>query len=193
MLDPLLQFTNWMNDAHADQRIVDATAMTLATATATGIPSARIVLLKTHGPEGFTFYTNLHSRKSRELAENPQAALCFHWAPLERQVRIEGSITRGSAADADAYFASRPRERQIGAWASLQSEPLKTREELMARAEQIEAQYAGKEIPRPQHWSGWILEPRSIEFWHQSSARLHEREIYLRNGQGGWDHMLLNP
>ena len=191
--DPLARFTHWLDDARATPAISEPTAMTLATATPDGVPSARIVLLKEHGPEGFLFYTNLTSRKSRELAGNPQAALCFYWMPLERQVRIEGAIARASDAQADAYFASRPRARQIGAWASLQSQPLEDREALEARAAMIEAQYANQPVPRPPHWSGWRLMPRSMEFWHNNPARLHEREIYTRTADGSWQHGLLYP
>lgn len=193
MLDPLAHFDRWMQDARACKTIGDATAMTLATATPDGIPSARIVLLKEYGPQGFLFYTNLKSRKSHELNDNPHAALCFYWMPLDRQVRVEGSITRGEDADADAYFAGRPRARQIGAWASLQSEPLRDRQELEARVAEIEKQYEGKAVPRPPHWSGWRLTPSRIEFWQNNPARLHEREVYTRAADGSWQHGLLYP
>ena len=166
--------------------------MTLATATPDGAPSARVVLLKGFSMDGFVFYTNLTSRKGEELKQNPQAALCFYWMPLERQIRIEGMVTPVSAAEADDYFASRPRDRQIGAWASLQSQPLRDRQELEARVAELELQYANKEVPRPPHWSGWRLVPKSIEFWHQNWARLHERELYTRD-DSGWVQTLVYP
>ncbi len=189
---PLQKFGEWMKGAHACPAIIDATAMSLATATKDGFPSVRIVLLKDFSADGFVFYTNLNSRKSRELKENPRASLCFHWAPLEQQIRLEGTITQVSDAEADAYYASRPRERQLGAWASLQSEPLDARETLETRFADLAKQYEGKTIPRPPHWSGWVLAPRTIEFWQQSSARLHARELYTRDG-AGWNHTLVYP
>lgn len=166
--------------------------MTLATATATGAPSARIVLLKAYDERGFVFYTNFTSRKGAEFLENPKAALVFYWAPLDKQVRIEGTLSPVSDAEADAYFASRERHRQAGAWASLQSQPLDKRETLLARVEEIEAQYKGRDIPRPPHWTGMRLAPQRIEFWHQRDARLHDREVFTRSGQG-WEHTLLYP
>lgn len=193
MHHPISKFSEWFAAAQACSAIREPTAMTLATATATGLPSARIVLLKDHGADGFVFYTNHTSRKSHEILENPHAALCFYWMPLDRQVRIEGSVTRVSDAVADAYFASRPRTRQIGAWASLQSQHLDGRETLDARVAALTATYEGGPIPRPPHWSGWQLAPRSIEFWEQSDARLHAREIYTRAVSGDWQHALLYP
>jgi pyridoxamine 5'-phosphate oxidase len=194
MHDPIAKFTTWLADACAHPAITEPTAMALATATTDGAPSARIVLLKDHGPEGFVFYTNLTSRKSAELKANPKAALCFYWMPLDRQVRIEGSICPASDAEADAYFASRSREKQIGAWASLQSQPMRTREELNERIATLTKQYEGRDVPRPPHWSGWRLVPHSLEFWIQHNARLHDREIYTRaDGQAAWQHTLLYP
>ncbi|MES2985181.1 MAG: pyridoxamine 5'-phosphate oxidase [Pseudomonadota bacterium] len=194
MHDPIAKFSQWFADAKASPAITEPTAMTLATATAQGKPSARIVLLKEHGPQGFLFYTNLTSRKSGELIANPQAAVCFYWMPLCRQLRIEGTVVQAADAEADAYFASRPRERQIGAWASLQSQPLRDRAELDERAAMLEKRYAGQPIPRPPHWSGWRLIPRSMEFWLQSEARLHEREIYTRaDAHAPWQFSLLYP
>ena len=192
MHDPLALFSRWLDDARSTPAIAEPTAMTLATATADGRPSARIVLLKEHGPEGFLFYTNLTSRKSHEIDENPHAALCFYWMPLERQVRVEGIVTRAEDTEADAYFASRPRARQIGAWASQQSQPLANREALEARVAEIEKRYEGKPVPRPPHWSGWRLAPQRIEFWHNDPARLHERNLYTRH-HGSWQHGLLYP
>lgn len=193
MHTPIHKFSEWFAAAKACATLREPTAMTLATATASGIPSARIVLLKDHGEHGFVFYTNHTSRKSHEILENPHAALCFYWMPLDRQVRVEGTIARVADAVADAYFMSRPRTRQIGAWASLQSQPLDRRETLDARVDQLTASYEGKPIPRPPHWSGWQLTPRSIEFWEQSEARLHTREIYTRDASGLWQHSLLYP
>ena len=190
MHDPMAKFTQWLADAMATPTINEPTAMTLATATAGGTPSARIVLLKEHGPEGFLFYTNLTSRKSAQMTDNPQAALCFYWMKLNRQVRI----AQATDDEADAYFASRPRARQIGAWASLQSQPLSSREALDARNAEFEARFAGIPVPRPAHWSGWRLVPLSIEFWINSDARLHEREIYRRSAvTAPWEHGLLYP
>lgn len=192
-MDPIAKFSVWLAEAKATSAIKEPTAMTLATANAGGAPSARIVLLKDHGPLGFTFYTNLTSRKSGELKANPRAALCFYWMPLDRQVRIEGTITQAADADADAYFASRPRARQIGAWASLQSQPLPNREALDTRNAEFEQKFAGMDVPRPPHWSGWLLVPHSIEFWVNSDARLHERELYTRSANSTWQHGLLYP
>jgi pyridoxamine 5'-phosphate oxidase len=165
MQDPLVRFNDWLQDARACVTISEPTAMTLATATSAGIPSARVVLLKSHGPDGFTFYTNLHSHKSRELFDNPHASLCFYWMPLGRQVRIDGSITLVSDEEADAYFASRARDRQLGAWASDQSAPLANRDALQTRFHALEKEYEGRTIPRPPHWSGWRLTAARIEFW----------------------------
>ena len=193
MQDPLLQFAEWFDEAAACAEIPDATAMTLATAGANGQPSARIVLLKSHGADGFTFYTNLRSHKSQQLRENPHAALCFYWIPLERQVRIEGTISLVDAAEADDYFASRGRDRQLGAWASDQSAPLASRETLMAHYRAAEAQYKDTDVPRPPHWSGWRLTPSLIEFWKSEPSRLHDRAVYNRAADGSWNHTLLNP
>lgn len=192
MQNPIEQFSQWLEMARAHPAIHEPTAMTLATATAQGKPSARIVLLKEHGPQGFLFYTNHESRKSAELKANPFAALCFYWMPLDRQIRIEGRITPSSAEEADRYFASRPRARQIGAWASYQSQPMPTRDALDNRVAELTAHYEGRDIPRPPHWSGWRLTPESIEFWVQSEARLHERYIYRREGER-WVHTFLYP
>lgn len=191
MENPIQKFATWIGEAQASG-IKEPTAMTLATATATGVPSARIVLLKAYDERGFVFYTNFTSRKGAEFLENPKAALVFYWAPLDKQVRIEGTLSPVSDAEADAYFASRERHRQAGAWASLQSQPLDKRETLLARVEEIEAQYKGRDIPRPPHWTGMRLAPQRIEFWHQRDARLHDREVFTRSGQG-WEHTLLYP
>ncbi|MDX2095299.1 MAG: pyridoxamine 5'-phosphate oxidase [Alphaproteobacteria bacterium] len=194
MHDPLSKFSQWLSDAHAHTAIHDATAMTLATATPDGAPSARIVLLKEATPDGFVFYGNMESRKFRELSANPRAALCFYWVPLNRQVRIEGSTVPVSEAEADAYFASRPRKRQLGAWTSQQSRPLSSRAEMEERLTQFTQQFAGGAVPRPPHWSGWRLVPHTMEFWVNSDARLHEREVYTRaDAASPWQHTLLYP
>jgi pyridoxamine 5'-phosphate oxidase len=191
--NPIDQFNAWLELAKSTASIAEPTAMTLATATPDAVPSARIVLIKQCDEAGFLFYTNLTSRKSQELKANPHASLCFYWMPLEKQVRVEGRVMQASDAEADAYFASRTRARQVGAWASLQSQPLKNRAELDARTVEIDAKYAGRPVPRPPHWSGWRLVPHIIEFWQASDARLHERHIYTRDASGIWQHSLLYP
>lgn len=190
-MEPIALFTEWFEEARACPTIPDATAMTLATATTDGKPSARIVLLKDHA-DGFVFYTNTQSRKGAELFGNPHAALVFHWAPLQKQVRVEGPITPVSEAEADAYFATRDRLRQAGAWASLQSQPVDARDTLEHRVNDVLDRYDGQDIPRPPHWSGYRLHPNLIEFWHQREGRLHERDAFIRHGQG-WQHSLLYP
>lgn len=179
--------------AEAKQAIAtDPNGMVVASVDARGRPSARVVLLKDFDTRGFVFFTNLESRKGRELLGQPFAALTFWWAPLERQVRIEGSVERVSGAEADAYFASRDRGKQIGAWASLQSQPLERRELLEERVKALEAQYEGTSVPRPPHWSGLRVVPERFEFWHGRASRLHERIEYLREGSG-WRRQLLHP
>lgn len=168
--------------------------MALATADASGGVSCRIVLLKEHGPQGFSFFTNhATSRKSRDIQANPHAALCFYWAPLGRQVRIEGTVETVSDADADAYFATRARGSQIGAWASYQSEELTSRATLEERIQALEQQYAGRDIPRPPHWHGWRVVPQRIEFWQERDFRLHDRLVYTRQDAGDWKMVRLNP
>ncbi len=193
MEDPIAQFQRWLKEAGNRPAITEPTAMTLATATTDGRPSARIVLLKACDASGFLFYTNLNSRKGGELKQNPHAALCFYWMPMGRQVRVEGSLTPASDAEADAYFISRPRSRQIGAWASQQSRPLASREELDNNVAALEKKYQGQDVPRPPHWGGWRLKPTTIEFWQASDARLHVRELYTRNLSGQWTESLLYP
>ena len=193
MENPIPLFQQWLKEASNHPGIGEPTAMTLATAATDGRPSARIVLLKQCDKNGFTFYTNYNSRKSAELKENEAAALCFYWMPMGRQVRVEGKVTQVPAADSDAYFASRARARQIGAWASQQSRPLGSREELEQNVAALTRKYEGKEIPRPPHWGGWRLKPERIEFWQASEERLHVRELYTRNLSGSWTLSLLYP
>ena len=191
--EPLQRFTQWFAEAKA--RIpVDPNAAIVATVGADGRPSARVVLLKDFDARGFVFYTNQHSRKGGELLAHPDAALCFHWPALERQVRIEGRTQPVEPAEADAYFASRPRESQIGAWASLQSQPLPSREALLARVAEVEQRYRDQPVPRPPHWSGFRLVPLRMEFWRAGVGRLHHRDLFTREKpEGDWAHGLLFP
>lgn len=192
--DPIARFERLLAAAVALDRSVlpEPTAMTLATVGPDGRPSARVVLLKSVGADGFVFYTNLHSRKGRELAGNHHAALCFHWQPLEEQVRVEGIAVQVPDAEADAYFATRPRVSQLGAWASDQSAPLDQYATLQMRLREAERRFEGVEVPRPPHWSGFRLTPDRIEFWRSRPFRLHERERYERDGDA-WRVMLLFP
>lgn len=178
--EPYRRFGEWMERA-MEAGVAEPTAMALATADAQGRPSVRMVLLKGFDEQGFVFYTNLESRKARELTENPHAALCLFWQPLELQVRIEGGVRQVSDAEADEYYASRARGSRIGAWASRQSQPLASYDELMARVHEYEARFAGDEIPRPPYWSGFRLDPHRIEFWQGRPSRLHERERFDRD------------
>lgn len=173
---------------------LEPTAMTVATVDSNGRPSARTVLLKGVDERGFVFYTNFNSRKGRQLADNPQAALLFHWKLIRAgiQVKIEGSVEPVSAAEADAYFASRPRPSQIGAWASLQSQTLPSRELFEERMAEVEKRYEGMPIPRPDHWSGFRVVPEMIEFWYGANFRLHERQHFDRI-DGQWQHRMLYP
>jgi pyridoxamine 5'-phosphate oxidase len=167
-------------------------AAVLATVGADGRPSARVVLLKAFGAEGFAFYTNLESRKGRELRAHPMAALCFYWPRLHQQVRVEGAVQQVTDAEADAYFATRERGSQIGAWASAQSSALSARSDLESRVEELNKRFAGKPIPRPAFWSGFRLVPDRIEFWSSRPNRLHDRVLYQRQG-GTWSAGLLYP
>ena len=190
--DPLALFDEWLAAALASEPN-DPEAMALATANAAGRPSVRMVLLKGHDARGFVFYTNDHSRKGGELAANPHASLLFHWKSLRRQVRIEGAVERVAADEADAYFASRGRDSQLGAWASDQSRPLSDRPSFMARFEEMKARFAGGEVPRPPHWGGYRVVPGAIEFWSDGANRLHERRLFTRQAGGGWAEGLLYP
>ena len=189
--DPHRLFDDWMAEAEAAEPN-DANAMTVATVGPDGQPSARILLLKGHDPAGFVFYTNLQSRKGEEIAATPKAALLFYWKSLGRQVRIEGPLTPVTAAEADAYFASRPRMSRIGAWASEQSRPLASRAALEARVAEMEQRFDNGDPPRPEHWSGFRVTPNRIEFWRDGAFRLHDRIIYTPD-RGKWRTQRLFP
>lgn len=190
--DPIEQFTKWFNDAVASE-IVEPNILTLATATADGFPSARTVLLKGYDGRGFIVYTNQQSRKGRELAENPRASLVFWWDRLERQVIIQGTVTPVSPEEADAYFRVRPRGSQIGAWVSRQSTVVESRDVLERRLEELEKEFEGKEIPRPEYWGGYVVKPHSIEFWQGRPNRLHDRLRYRLSDTGNWIIERLSP
>ena len=189
--DPHALFKAWFADA-AKSEPNDANAMTVATSTPDGRPSARIVLLKDWDARGFVFYTNKDSRKGDELAANRRAALLFHWKTLARQVRIEGAVEDVTDAEADAYFATRPRISRLGAWASKQSRLLPERAELEGRLAQYEAQYPGDDIPRPGYWSGYRIVPERLEFWQAADFRLHDRTVFTRSGPG-WSVSKIYP
>lgn len=189
--DPFALFDAWFAEAKAAEPN-DAEAMALATADANGNPSVRMVLMKGHGPKGIDFYTNLDSRKGEELAANPHAALLFHWKSLRRQVRFEGLVEPLPFEVADAYFATRTRDSQIGAWASDQSRPLESRAEFEARYAEVKQRFEGQVVPRPAGWGGFRLKPHTIEFWTSRPHRLHERRLFTRISDG-WDEGLLYP
>ena len=191
--DPIQLFNVWMEKAKKSEPN-DPNAVALATSSIKNIPSLRMVLLKDFNENGFIFYTNLNSQKGNELKENPYAALCFHWKSLLRQVRISGKISLVSDKVADEYFSSRAYESRIGAWASSQSEELKTRDQLIKSIEDYKKKFSNKEnVPRPSHWSGWNLSPESIEFWLDGENRIHERLKYIKNSSGEWTKSLLSP
>ena len=189
--DPLALFRAWYDEARTTEPN-DSNAMALATANAEGRPSVRMVLLKGYDERGFVFYTNREGRKAADLAANPHAALLFHWKSLRRQIRIEGPVTRASDTESDAYFASRSRDSQLGAWASDQSRPLDARATFEARFEEMQARFEGQEVPRPPHWGGYRVAPQRIEFWQDREHRLHERRLFVREGEG-WREGLLYP
>ena len=191
--DPFEQFRRWFADAEASEPN-DPNAMTLATADTDGRPSARIVLLKDVDARGFAFYTNIESQKGLQLEVNPFAALCFHWKSQRRQVRVEGPVTAVSEAEADAYYQSRARGSRIGAWASQQSRPLADRPTLLAAVARFEAEYEGRDVPRPPFWSGYRLTPLRIEFWQDGEFRLHDRFLFSRSSDGApWTVQRLHP
>ncbi|MFL6722308.1 MAG: pyridoxamine 5'-phosphate oxidase [Sphingomonas sp.] len=191
MTDPIAQFDEWFAEARAAE-VNDHEAMALATADAEGRPAVRIVLLKGHGPEGFVFYTNEQSAKGEQLAANARAALLFHWKSLRRQVRIEGAVERVPDEDADAYFGSRARDSQLGAWASDQSRPLDSRATFERRFAEAQRRFEAQEVPRPPYWGGYRVIPEQIEFWTDRPHRLHERRLFTRE-RGGWTEGLLYP
>jgi pyridoxamine 5'-phosphate oxidase len=191
--DPLRQFDVWLADA-VRANLKEPTAMALATATPSGVPSCRMVLLKGVDQQGFTFFTNYGSRKGRELRENPHAALVFHWAELERQVRVTGIVNKVSREESEAYFQTRPLRSRLGAIASRQSTVLPHRQELEARMSELEREYAGdRPVPMPEDWGGYRLNPDSIEFWQGRRSRLHDRLLYTLNESGGWVIARLSP
>src|SRR5207249_8017499 len=193
-MDPIARFVELLERAKKTPAIAEPTGMTLSTVGVDGRPSSRIVLLKGIDARGLVFYTNTRSRKGREIAAQPGVSLIFWWPQLESQIRFEGDAVRVTEAEADAYFATRPRLSQLGAWASDQSAPLRSREELEGRFAELERRYQGKTVPRPPHWAGYRVAPLFVEFWWNRPGRLHERELYTRaSPQGRWTITVLNP
>lgn len=189
--DPVSFFRNWMAEAEKSEPS-DPEAMTLATIGADGLSDARMVLLKGFGLDGFRFYTNMESKKGRDIAAHPFAALCFHWKSLRRQVRITGPVRMLDDAETDAYFKTRHPLSQLGAWASRQSQPLDSRAALKTTVEEFKKKFEGKDIPRPPHWKGYIVAPEKMEFWQEGEGRLHDRFLFTRK-KDGWDMTRLNP
>ncbi|MDG2244212.1 MAG: pyridoxamine 5'-phosphate oxidase [Rhodospirillaceae bacterium] len=179
--DPMELFEAWFQEAQTSE-LNDPDAMSLATSTPDGMPSLRMILLKGHGPDGFAFYTNKESKKGQQIAANARAALCFHWKSLRRQVRVEGVLTEVSEHQADTYFGSRSRESQVAAWASNQSRPMKDRDEFIEKFTSATTKFDGKDVPRPKHWSGFLLTPGMIEFWLDQPHRMHDRLVYKKEG-----------
>jgi pyridoxamine 5'-phosphate oxidase len=190
--DPLHQFDQWFKHA-LDSNLPEPTAMTLATASPHGAPSARIVLLKRYDERGFAFFTNYLSQKGRDLDANPRAALVFFWPSLERQIRISGTVGRTSVSESELYFHSRPRGSRIGAWASEQSQVLSCREEFDRKVQDLTLEYEGKDIPLPPHWGGYILAPNQYEFWQARINRLHDRFLYTPAEKNAWKLVRLSP
>ena len=191
--NPLDLFDEWLEEAKNCEQIAEPLAMTLATVDENQMPWPRIVLLKGHDENGFTFYTNLGSIKARQIQAHPKAGLCFHWMPLNTQVRIVGNVEPVDDAVADAYFATRPRESQIGAWASRQSEAMDSMDDLLQRVQKYAIQFGDGDVPRPEFWSGYRVVPQEIEFWLRGEFRLHHRRAYVRQSNGTWTSRLLYP
>ena len=193
MDDPIELFGEWFNEAKKTE-INDPNAVALATADNKGLPSVRMVLLKDYDKNGFVFYTNLNSKKSLDLKENPSASLCFHWKSLLRQIRLTGAVSKVSEEEADKYYKTRSYNSRIGAWASQQSEVLKNREQLNHLIDKFKKKYSDENnVPRPDYWSGWNLNPDSIEFWLDGDHRIHQRLKYIKKDNNNWDKILLNP
>ena len=190
--DPFVQFGRWLQGA-VEANLVEPNAMTLSTASKDGLPSARLILLKSFDGNGFVFYTNYESQKGRELAENPNAALVFYWAELERQVRIAGTVSKVSREESEAYFNSRPAGSRLGAWASRQSRVISSREILEERLNELTAEYQDREVPTPPFWGGYRLSPQTFEFWQGRPDRLHDRLRYIRQPESGWVIERLSP
>ena len=191
--DPINLFKYWFNEAKKIE-LNDPNAFSLATSDAKGFPSVRVVLLKDYNQNGFVFYTNLNSKKSLSIKENPRAEMCFYWKSLSRQIRINGTVSQVSEKEADDYYSTRPYGSKIAAWASKQSEVLESRAELINSMKEYKKKYNDeKNVPRPNHWSGWNLVPKDIEFWLHTDNRIHERLKYSKDKNGNWNKFLLNP
>ena len=191
--NPIELFKHWYNEAKKNE-IIDPNAFSLATSDAKGFPTVRVVLLKNYNENGFVFYTNLNSKKSLSIKENPRAEMCFYWKSLSKQIRINGTISQISDKEADDYYSTRSYGSKIGAWASKQSEVLESRAKLINSMEEYKKKYNDeKKVPRPKNWSGWRLLPKEMEFWMRAGNRIHERLKYSKNSNGEWDKFLLNP